>query len=193
VLSDRVLIVCSQISYSDARTSAWQTSAVCSKSELVSVPFVLLLLTSWAEIAGEKCSRQSSGARLGFGEIQVPPMPTPHASTVPEKVGDESTASAHQVGRVPRSAETQRMSLSWSWTAVDKQRRSDGWGMLTVVIGKIVRGRQELRVPYCGVRLGAVAISDGRCDAGGSGTGTIVWQAVRGGAVGVRWYGGWCR
>jgi hypothetical protein len=98
VLSDRVLIVCSRTSYLEARTSAWQTSAVCSKSELVSVPILLLLLMSWAEIVGEKGSHQSSGLSLGFGEIHVPPMPTPHASTIPKKVGDESTASAHRVG-----------------------------------------------------------------------------------------------
>jgi hypothetical protein len=93
VLSGRVLIECSRMSYSEARTRA-----VCSKSKLMSVPIVLLLLMSWAEIMGGKGSHHSSGASLGLGEIHVLPMPMLQASTVPKKVADKSTVSAHCVG-----------------------------------------------------------------------------------------------
>jgi hypothetical protein len=128
VLSDRAQMVCSRMSWWLVRTSGWHTSASCSRSELVMVPLMLSLETRASWISCAKGKRQSSGARWGVVGIQVPPMPKPDASTVPMKVGAESTISAQRVGRAVSSWASQRKSSSWSWTGWERRRRSVGLG-----------------------------------------------------------------
>jgi hypothetical protein len=61
-------------------------------------------------------------------------------------------------------------------------RRLSGW----FGAGKTVHAPQELRVPYCGVRLVAVAIFDGRFAAGGAEIELVVFRVVLNGEAGAR-------
>jgi hypothetical protein len=100
--------------------SGWQTRANCSRSELVRVPFGLSLEMSESWMSLEKGRRHSIGGVVELDGIQVPPIPRPDASTVPRKVGAESTISAHWVGQLASSLASHRKSSSWSRTAVER-------------------------------------------------------------------------
>jgi hypothetical protein len=114
VLSGRVLIECSRMSYLEARTRA-----ICSKSKLMSVPIVLLLLMSWAEIMGGKGSHHSSGASLGLGEIHMLPMPSRKRPQYPRRLGASPlfrpTVSVNCPGQ-KRSNGCHLAGRGWRWT-----------------------------------------------------------------------------
>ena len=77
VLSERVQMVCSRMSWQTARMSAWQTMPSCSRLELVREPPKLVELTKADVMEAEKGARHRRGGRRPDVSSQTPPMPVP--------------------------------------------------------------------------------------------------------------------